>query len=171
LTSKEIVELQKEYSGVTYFNYTEASLLMYNNNKNSAVPPFTVKGILWDDGEDQTLNPMEVNKLRNITSNVIKETLSVKDMSIKDTIYRKETKNKVGIDFNSLSKTTVNTNKPASNNIRRPSLNMGMNRNAMKQQHTNKVNLQKEENNDILDDDFEVNEVTNTADDEEYIDI
>jgi hypothetical protein len=178
LTSKEIVELQKEYSGVTYFNYTEASLLMYGN-KNSSVPPFVIKGILWDDGEDQTLNSVEVNKLRNITSNVINETLSVKDMSLKDAIYRKETKNKVGIDFNSLSKGASNTNNRQNNNIRRPGSTNGMNRNQpnrnqmnnnqMRQQQPNKVNLQKQDNDDILDDSFEFNNVE--TDDEEYIDL
>ena len=61
LSSKDIVDLLKEEFGVTYFNYTEASLLMYNNNKNSMVTPFNITGILWTDGENQTLNNREIN--------------------------------------------------------------------------------------------------------------
>jgi hypothetical protein len=44
-----------------------------------------------------------------------------------------------------------------------------MNNNQMRQQQPNKVNLQKQDNDDILDDSFEFNNVE--TDDEEYIDL
>lgn len=110
LNSKDIVSFIKDEFGVNYFNSTEASLLMYSNNDNSMINPFNITGILWADGEEQTLNNQEKNKLRRLTSGVINETLKIKDMSLKKAIYRKETKNKIGFDFESLSKTTVNTN-------------------------------------------------------------
>lgn len=124
LSSKDIVDLLKEEFGVTYFNYTEASLLMYNNNKNSLIKPFDITGILWTDGEDQTLNTREINKLRGITSSVIKETLKASDIALKKSLYRKEIKNKVGVDFSTLSETTVGTNYRNHNNIVKPGNNI-----------------------------------------------
>lgn len=106
LSSKEITDLVKEEYGVNYFNSTEASLVMYSNNVNSTINPFNITGIVWANGEEQTLNNREISKLRNITSSVIKETISLKDVSLKKAIYRKDDKNKVGVDFNSLSKST-----------------------------------------------------------------
>lgn len=161
LSSKDIVDLLKEEFGVTYFNYTEASLLMYNNNANSMVRPFDITGILWTDGEDQTLNNMERNKLRNITSGVIKETLKTSDMALKKSIYRKEIKNKVGVDFSSLSETTVGTNNRGLNSIVRPGKTNRQQTQQDKQaqyKSSSTVNLQKEPYID-------------TDDDEEYIDL
>lgn len=161
LSSKDVVDLLKEEFGVTYFNYTEASLLMYNNNANSMVRPFDITGILWTDGEDQTLNNMERNKLRNITSGVIKETLKTSDMALKKSIYRKEIKNKVGVDFSSLSETTVGTNNRGLNSIVRPGKTNRQQTQQDKQaqyKSSSTVNLQKEP-------------YTDTDDDEEYIDL
>lgn len=124
LNGKEIVELFKEENGVTYFNYTEASLLMYNNNKNAIGNPFNITGILWTDGEEQKLNNNEINKLRSITSGVIKETLKLSDISIRKSIYRKEKKKKIGVDFNSLSETTVNSNNRNRGNIIQPNVKL-----------------------------------------------
>ena len=173
LSSKDIVDLLKEEFGINYFNYTEASLLMYNNNANSMIKPFDITGILWTDGEEQTLNNQEVNKLRNITSGVIKETLSINDIALKESIYRKEIKNKVGVDFSSLSETTLNTNNRNLNNIIKPSK-------VNKPQQNNVVNTVSE---DSLDDDFDDftfddNDTLHSNDfvgieddDEEYIDL
>ena len=170
LSSKDIVELLKEEFGVTYFNYTEASLLMYNNNANSMIKPFDISGILWADGEEQTLNSQEINKLRNITSGVIKETLSTNDMALKKSIYRKEVKNKVGVDFSSLSETTVNTNNRGVNSIIKPSKlvkpqsrNVGVN--PVNSEVSINTNLQQMNSN------VQQNNFVNTEDDEEYIDL
>lgn len=166
LSSKDIVDLLKEEFGVTYFNYTEASLLMYNNNANSMVKPFDITGILWADGEEQNLNNQEISKLRTITSCVIKETLSISDMAIKESIYRKEIKNKVGVDFSSLSETTVGTNNRGLNNIIRPGkLNKQQ---QQKSTVTTSVANNTATNNTSLQKKTFVNE---SDDDEEYIDL
>lgn len=124
LNGKDIVDLFKDEQGVTYFNYTEASLLMYNNNKNAIGSPFNITGILWTDGEEQKLNNNEINKLRSITSGVIKETLKLNDISIRKSIYRKEKKKKIGVDFNSLSETTVNSNNRNKGSIIQPNVKL-----------------------------------------------
>jgi hypothetical protein len=108
LTSREIVDLVKEIYGVNYFNSTEASLMMFDKQAAGSIIPFTLTGILWKDGENQELNSREINKLRNTTSSVIAGTIQKKDLSLKETFYRKNTKNKVGIDFNELSEMPVN---------------------------------------------------------------
>jgi len=125
LTSKEIVDLVKDEYGVTYFNATEASLLMYSNNSNYNVAPFTIDGLLWADGNDQKLTDKDKNRLRQITSGVINETIKTEDMALKKTLYRKEEKNKVGIDFSSLSETTSEQKKNTINTIRKPNIQLG----------------------------------------------
>lgn len=157
LSSKDVVDLVKDHFGVTYFNSTEASLLMYNNNANGMTNPFNITGLLWTDGEEQTLTNNEINKLRNITSGVIKETLQVKDMTIKESIYRKEEKNKVGIDFSKLSETTSVTKNRKVNSIRKPSVTINNTSNSDSVQKQS-VNLQK-------------STVNNTESEEEYIDL
>lgn len=164
LSSKDIVDLLKEEFGVTYFNYTEASLLMYNNNANSMVKPFNISGILWADGEEQTLNNQEINKLRAITSGVIKETLSISDIALKKSIYRKEIKNGVGVDFSSLSETTVGTNNRGLNNIIRPGK-------VNKPQQINNGGVSVTNNNTSNNINLQKNNLVNTDDDEEYIDL
>lgn len=164
LSSKDIVDLLKEEFGVTYFNYTEASLLMYNNNANSMIKPFDITGILWTDGEDQTLNNQEINKLRTITSGVIKETLSISDVALKESIYRKEIKNKVGVDFSLLSETTVGTNNRGLNSIMKPGkVSKPQKPVAGKQPVTN--------NNQQNSISLQKNNFVSSDDDEEYIDL
>lgn len=168
LSSKDIVDLLKEEFGVTYFNYTEASLLMYNNNKNSMVTPFNITGILWTDGENQTLNNREINKLRGITSSVIKETLKSSDVSLKKSIYRKEVKNKVGVDFSSLSETTVGTNNKTKNNIIKPSRN----HNGNNGNNSNSGNNSDDISNNVETEKLNLHDDIKTQDyDEEYIDL
>lgn len=150
LNSKDIVALIKEEFGVTYFNSTEASLLMYSNNDNSLIKPFDISGLIWTDGEKQTLSVSEKNKLRNITSKVIAETLKISDMSLKKALYRKEIKNKIGVDFESLSQTTYDKRRRTSANIDK--------------QDQNKVDLSKTK-------EAEANSSNNIDTDDEYIDI
>lgn len=103
LNSKDIVDFVKEEYGVNYFNSTDASLQMFDRASANVIAPFTVKGILWTDGENQELTSKEINSLRSITSSVIRETKEQKDISLKSTLYRKNTKNKIGVDFSQLS--------------------------------------------------------------------
>lgn len=127
LSSKEIVDLVKEIYGVNYFNSTEASLLMFNKDAAGDITPFNVTGMLWKDGEEQEFNNKELNKLRNITSSVIRETLSVNDMSLKEALYRKNTKNKIGVDFEGLYDATVekkvNNTPNKAKAIKKPNIN------------------------------------------------
>lgn len=171
LSSKDIVDLLKEEFGVTYFNYTEASLLMYNNNKNSMVTPFNITGILWTDGENQTLNNREINKLRGITSSVIKETLKTSNVSLKKSIYRKEVKNKVGVDFSSLSETTVGTKSKTKNNIVKPSKNHNSN-NRNNNNNGNNSDSNGNISNNVETEKLNLHDEIKTQDyDEEYIDL
>lgn len=103
LNSKEIVDFVKEEYGVNYFNSTDASLQMFDRNAANIPNPFNLYGIIWTDGEDQELTNKEVNKIRVITSDIIKETVDQKTISFKKTVYRKNTKNKIGVDFSKLS--------------------------------------------------------------------
>lgn len=104
LTSKELGSFAKEDYKVNHFNYTEASLNMFKNNIGASIEPFKITGILWDNGEMQELNNREILKLKDTTSKVINETIKIQDISLKDTLYREDNKNKIGIDFNNLSK-------------------------------------------------------------------
>lgn len=128
LSSKEIVDLVKEIYGVNYFNSTEASLLMFNKDAAGDITPFNITGMLWKDGEEQEFNNKELNKLRNITSSVIRETLSVNDMSLKEALYRKNTKNKIGVDFEGLYDDTVekrvNNTLNKAKAIKKPNINI-----------------------------------------------
>lgn len=95
LTSKGIVDLVKEIYGVNYFNSTEASLLMFSDEYKATVPPFNIVGLKWTDGNVQELTPAERNRLRNITSGVIKGSINMGDVSLKKAVYRREEKNNI----------------------------------------------------------------------------
>lgn len=103
LNSKDINELVKDNFGVNYFNSTEASLLMYNNNTNYNSKPFNVYGLLWTDGLEQKLDEKEKTKLRTITSGVINETLSSSQMALKKTFYRDRRKDNIGVDLEKIT--------------------------------------------------------------------
>jgi len=103
LNSKDINELVKDNFGVNYFNSTEASLLMYNNNPNYNSKPFNVYGLLWTDGLEQKLDEKEKTKLRTITSGVINETLSSSQMALKKTFYRDRRKDNIGVDLEKIT--------------------------------------------------------------------
>ena len=103
LNSKDINELVKDNFGVNYFNSTEASLLMYNNNPNYNSKPFNVYGLLWADGLEQKLDEKEKTKLRTITSGVINETLSSSQMALKKTFYRDRRKDNIGVDLEKIT--------------------------------------------------------------------
>lgn len=102
LTSKDIVDLVKEIYGVNYFNSTEASLMMFDRNQSQNIVPFNIAGVVWDNNYEQDFNNTEISKLRAITSKVVRETLKPNDMALKKTLYRRDDKKKIGIDFSSL---------------------------------------------------------------------
>lgn len=161
LSSKEIVDFVKEEYGVNYFNSTDASLQMFDRNAANIATPFNVYGIIWKDGEDQELTNQEINKIRGITSDIIKETVDQNNVSFKKTIYRKNTKNKIGVDFSKLSE-VHNITKRANSQQRQNRINQSVQNNSFEPKQINKsnVNLSKQQ----------VNNSTN-EDDEEYIDL
>lgn len=161
LSSKEIVDFVKEEYGVNYFNSTDASLQMFDRNAANIATPFNVYGIIWKDGEDQELTNQEINKIRGITSDIIKETVDQNNVSFKKTIYRKNTKNKIGVDFSKLSE-VHNITKRANSQQRQNRINQSIQTNSFETKQINKSNasLSKQQ----------VNNSTN-EDDEEYIDL
>lgn len=116
LSSRQIVDFIKEEYGVNYFNSTEASLLMFNKDVSTALTPFNITGILWADGEKQELNNREINRLRSMTSGVINGSSKNQNISLKNTIYRKDNKNRIGIDFDSLDDVPIKKSNNTQNN-------------------------------------------------------
>lgn len=100
LGSKEIVDLMKELYGVSYFNATQASLMMYD--RATSIEPIAVTGLCWADGNIQSLNSIEKNKFRNLTSKAINGAVAVGDLAFKDALYRETRENKIGIEFEGL---------------------------------------------------------------------
>lgn len=101
LNSKEIANLVKERHGVTYFNVTEASVMLFGLSQNAATKPFSLSGIIWDDNQEQELTQNEINTLRNLTLDIMREKKSIHDVDIRDIVYRRDTKHNVGIDLDS----------------------------------------------------------------------
>lgn len=161
LSSKEIVDFVKEEYGVNYFNSTDASLQMFDRNAANIATPFNVYGIIWNDGEDQELTNQEINKIRGITSDIIKETVDQNNVSFKKTIYRKNTKNKIGVDFSKLSE-VHNITKRANSQQRQNRISQSIQTNSFEPKQINKSNVSLSEQ--------QVNNSTN-EDDEEYIDL
>lgn len=104
LNSRDIIEFVKEEFGVKYFDYTDATLEMFRNNGIITDKPFVLSKIVLNNGESQEIGPKELNKVMHMTSGILNGTIDQSTVSIKDTIFSKENRNKVnGIDFNSLS--------------------------------------------------------------------
>lgn len=119
LSSKEIVDLVKEIYGVNYFNSTEASLMMFDRNQSQNIVPFNIAGVVWDNNYEQDFNSTEISKLRAITSKVVRETLKPNDMALKKTLYRRDDKKKIGIDFLSLKDVQPRqVNRPTNNVVK-----------------------------------------------------
>lgn len=101
LSSKEIVEVVKDMYGVNYFNATQASLMMFEGA--DALQPITITGLNWADGNTQILSVGDRNKLRQITSGVIRGTVQSDKMALKNAVYKENKENKFGISFEELS--------------------------------------------------------------------
>lgn len=165
LTNKDIVELVKEIYGVNYFNSTEASLMMFDKNVAQNIVPFTVTGVVWDDSYEQEFNNSEKTKARNITSKVVRETLGTKDMALKKTLYRREDKNKIGIDFSAIE------NIPKQHKENRKSVRTNTQQNVQGQtnmQQAPQVQLNKQPN--VTLEKKQQQYIPNEDDDNEYID-
>ena len=102
LSKNEIIDLVKELYGVNYFNSTDASLRMFANSEEFMMRPFNVSGIVWSDGNKQMLTQPEVTRLRMITNKLLDGTMSMSKLSLKDTFYKKDKSNKIGIDLDKI---------------------------------------------------------------------
>lgn len=179
LSNKDIVDFVKEEYGVNYFNSTEASLRMFDRNSANIIAPFSIAGILWSDGEEQELSNQEINKLRHITSDIIKETTDQRTISLKKTLYRKNTKNKMGVDFSKLSEgPNINMNssqgqhrnKPVNKNTQQRQSNLNTQDNNMNNVNISKKPVQNTMNNSVSLNKAPINNY-GANDDEEYIDL
>ena len=144
LSQKDIVDMVKEQYAVNYFNSTEASIMMFNNTGNGTVQPFILSGLLWNDENEQELNQKEKYKLRNITSGILRGTYKQQDISLKDTIYRENTKNKIGVDFSKLSEMPTDNSKNR-NNTKKSNTTINRSTKIKQNSSDNKVSLTKKE--------------------------
>lgn len=104
LNSKDIIELVKKLNGVKYFNYTEATLEMYNLNGIRSERPFSITGLVFNDGEKVDFDAKAKNKIYSMTSEILGGTLNIKDVSIRETVDKKENKDFKGVDIDDISK-------------------------------------------------------------------
>ena len=92
-------------------------------------------------------------------------------MALKKSIYRKEIKNKVGVDFSSLSETTVGTNNRSFNNIIKPGKVSKPQPQQQTQQLQNSDIAQSTRNTTTNKVSLQKSNYTSSDDDEEYIDL
>lgn len=111
LTFNNILELVKELRGVNYFNPTEASIMLFDLENSIAMKPFNISNIIWKDGNNQKLNSVEVAKINNIASEILKGDIESSKISFKKAVYRKEKESEFGVDFNDLFGIDNDTNK------------------------------------------------------------
>lgn len=127
MNQQDLIELEKESFGIKYFNSTDASLNIYKNDVNSRTKPFTVSGIVWDDGEEQELDTQRQTMLRNITLGIIREQLTLEKANIKEKIYKKKEDSEYGIDFDKLSKVPYDSKSKQGKikpNMKKPNINI-----------------------------------------------
>lgn len=103
LTAREIIEFVKEIYGVKYFNYTQATLDMFKLSGTHTGKPFSICEIQYTDGSSQNITNYEINKIYQMTSDVMSGTRRIEDISLQETLKRKEVKNN-GVSFEDLSK-------------------------------------------------------------------
>lgn len=123
MSSKEIVDFVKDQYGVNYFNATEASMNMFSRNSVNILPPFNITGIVWNNSEEQVLNNKEQTILKDTVNRISRETLKQEDVSFKESIYRKPVKKKVGVDFDTLGESRVQTRNNSRQVIKREHIN------------------------------------------------
>ena len=99
---KGISEFVRDRHNVKYFNLTQAQLRMFSNNEIAIESPFKIDAITWKNGETQSLNNQDINKLRTITTRIINEQDSMKSLDLKKAIYRAPEEISVGVDIDEL---------------------------------------------------------------------
>ena len=172
LGTKEIVDLVKELYGVKYFNATQASLFMFDINGAAGVSPISINSLLWTDGNMQKLTSTEINKLRRITSDVIRETRKQEDVSLKDTLYKVNIENKFGIDLDNDDGAEQNSTANTQVNTRYTNSTQGQNNQMQNNQQRVDIGKQSVNNNqqDFDDNDF-IDDFDNVSDsDDEPVD-
>lgn len=101
LTARDIIEFIKEEYGVKYFNYTEATLEMFKNQGIHTKLPFELALIEYDDGDIQTLNSTDINRINKLASDVMNGIVDINKISIKDTLWPRRSQlkdQKIGFD-------------------------------------------------------------------------
>lgn len=103
LRARDIIEFVKEEYGVKYFNYTEATLSMFKSHGVSTKSPFNIIKINYSDGEIQTINQQERNKIKRLASDVLNGTIELGDISIKEALKPRQNIIENKVEFDSLS--------------------------------------------------------------------
>lgn len=104
LSQKEIVNiLVKERYNVTYFDATEATMVMSKNSGYNIKAPFNISEIVFTDGKSQKIGRQELYKINKITSDILNGADEINNVSIKKAVYVEENKKEIGVDFDSIS--------------------------------------------------------------------
>lgn len=110
LTSKNVVDLVKEVYGVNYFNSTQASLQIFSSNNIAYTNPFTIKGILWENDEDQELTNADQLKLKDFFLKYGNSD-SVDYGAVEQLLYKKPEKKDISFDYDRLDNRARQTNR------------------------------------------------------------
>lgn len=110
LTSKNVVDLVKEIYGVNYFNSTQASLQIFSSNNIAYTSPFTIKGILWENEEDQELTNADQLKLKDFFLKY-NNSDSVDYGAVEKLLYKKPEKKDISVDYDRLDNRARQTSK------------------------------------------------------------
>lgn len=86
LKLKEVNNLFKKYNNISYFNPTE--VYSTNNTEYNSIVPFSIKKIVWEDNNIQTLNSKDKDKIKVYVSKL--ESGETVSKSLKDLVYRNE---------------------------------------------------------------------------------
>ena len=105
LRARDIIEIMKEEYGVRYFNYTEATLNMFEDKGIHIKNPFEITKIVYTDGDVQNVTPEVLSKINSITSDFENYALNFRNKSLKEALNsNRNQNNKVdGVDFDNLS--------------------------------------------------------------------
>jgi hypothetical protein len=150
LNSKEIVEFVKDEYGVQYFNYTQAILDMQKINGAASTTPFTLSRLVYDDGESQILESVDINRINTLTSEILSGTKEQKDVSFREALVKKKVKENIKIDFDDLETGYV---APVSNRKPKAKNNKQNRNNQNKSAFDDKSQGFEQDNTSIFDDD------------------
>lgn len=168
LDQKDIINLVKEKHSVTYFDATEATMVMSKNIGVNIKTPFTLDEIVFTDGKSQKIGRKELYKINKITSDIMNGTESYDNMSIKKAVYIEENKKDLGVNFDSISdgfggqsgsgynkvqRQPVRNSRPSNNsrrpnNVNRPPIN---NRQNIPNQNKQRLTTDNSNDDDYLD--------------------